>query len=405
MTKEKYTQKTINSKTSIVENQIVSFDRSNTEQYSFRVYENGFLGVHYQQGKISDEEGFKRAEKNLELNRPYPFELEKGKRSRNKMEKPLTDDQIMKVSKKVIKYLHSKYPEYTFNGDVGTTIWEEKIENSLEMDYSCKDANSFINIDFKHKDSKDICDGYISFTQRTLHPRTFYRIADNFLGNFNKEVPMPEECIIIDKYYGYIGKLRESLDLEKLKLGTSLLSGKIGEKVFSEDLTVTHDVSDKNTWMNSFWDGDGVVPKGDKVTFIKNGKVIRGYCGKKIAKKYKVKTTGNQGFDYADIPNGSWNTMTLKIGKKSAKEMLNGRLAIIPVQSNGGGFKELGEYTMPVQIGLLTDGEKILGRVPPFTITTNMFDMFGKDFIGIAKYNKEIFNDRVMLFKCEAGKL
>ena len=60
---------------------------------------------------------------------------------------------------------------------------------------------------------------------------------------------------------------------------------------------------------------------------------------------------------------------------------------------------------MPVQIGLLTDGEKILGRVPPFTISTNMFDMFGKDFIGVAKYNKEIFNDKVMLFKCQVGKL
>ena len=60
---------------------------------------------------------------------------------------------------------------------------------------------------------------------------------------------------------------------------------------------------------------------------------------------------------------------------------------------------------MPVQIGLLTDGEKILGRVPPFTIVSNLFDMFGKDFIGIAKYNKEIFNDKVMIFRCQKGNL
>lgn len=211
--------------------------------------------------------------------------------------------------------------------------------------------------------------------------------------------------IIIDTYYGYTGKLRESLSLENLKTGTSLLCGKVGQQIFSTDLTVFHDVSDKNSWMNTFWDGDCVVPKGDKVVFIKNGKVIRGYCDKTKAKKYKVKTTGNAGGSYADIPGGSFNTMSLKIGKKSAKELLNGKLAIIPIQAFGGGFKEQGEYTMPVQIGLLTDGEKILGRVPPFSISTNMFDMFGKDFIGIAKYNKEIFNDKVILFKCEAGKI
>ena len=405
MTKEKFTQKTIHSNVKIVENKIVSFDKSNAVQYSFRVYKDGFAGIHYQQGKMTDKEGFAKAEKNLELKRPYPFELEKGVRSRDKTEKPLTDEELMSTTEKVLKYLHKKYPDYTFEGNVGTSIWEETVENSLGMDYRAKDGNSSINISFRHKDSKDISDGYISFTQRTLKLRHFYKIADNYLENFTKTLPMPKECIIVDKYYDYTGKLRECLSLEKLKLGTSLLSGKVGQQVFSENLTVLHDVTDKNTWMASFWDGEGVVPKGDKVYFIRNGKLLRGYCDKKIAKKFRTKTTGNAGCNYSDIPSGSFNSMNLKIGNKSVKELLNGKLGIIPVQSYGGGFKEKGEYTMPVQIGLLTDGEKILGRVPPFTMSTNLFDMFGKDFIGVAKYNKEIFNDKVMLFKCQIGKL
>jgi len=405
MTKEKYTDRTYCASTTIVENQIESFNKTQAVEYSFRVYENGFAGIHYQQGNMSDEEGYKKAEANLALERPYPFELETGKRSRDKTEKPYTDEEIISVTKKILKYLHKKYPDYTFAGGVRTELVEKKIENSKGMDYSNKDGNSTISLEFKHKDSKDISDGYISVTQRTPKLRLFYKITDNYLENFTKEVPMPEECIIIDKYYSYTGKLLESLYVEKLKTNTSLLSGKIGEKVFSDLLTVTHDVSDKNTWMKPFWDGDGLVPKGDKVTFIKNGKVLRGFCGKKDAKKYKVKPLGTGGFNYSDIPTGGNNTMTLKIGNKSAKEILNGKLAIIPLQAYGGGFKEKGEYTMPVQIGLLTDGEKILGRVPPFTIVSNMFDMFGKDFMGIAKYNKEIFNDRVMLFKCETGKL
>ncbi|MCQ2590165.1 MAG: metallopeptidase TldD-related protein [Treponema sp.] len=405
MEKEKFTSKSYNANVSIVENQLTSFDITNATETSFRVYKDGLAGIHYQQGKMSDEEGFAKAEKNLELKRPYPFEIETGKRSRDKTEKPLSDEEIMDTAKKILKYLRKKHPDYTYSGRVTTHIWEETAENSKGMNYKAKDAYSNAGIEFKHKDSKDISDGYIDFSQRTFKLRHFYKIADNILDNFTKQVPMPEECIIIDKYYGYTGKLRESLTLENLKTGTSLLTGKIGQQIFSKDLTVTHDVSDKTTWMNSFWDGEGVVCKGDKVTFIKEGKVIRGFCDKAKAKKYKVKTTGNAGGSYVDIPSGNFCTMTLKPGKKSAKEMLNGKLAIIPIQSSGGGFKEQGEYTMPVQIGLLTDGEKILGRVPPFTISTNMFDMFGKDFIGISKYNKEIFNDKVMIFKCQAGKL
>lgn len=405
MEKEKYTNIINSAEASIVENKIVSFDKINNLETSYRVHQDGFVGIHYQVGKIEDEEGYKKAEINLKLKRPYPFELEKGVRSCDKSEKPFDDKQILGAAKKVLNYLHKKYPDYTFGGKVNSFFWEERMENSCGMDFQCKDANSSINLFFKHKNSKDINDGGIFYTSRNLKLKPFYKIVDNYLENFTKTVEMPEDCLIIDKYYGYTGLLRECLSLEKIKNGTSLLSGKIGQQVFSEDLTVYNDVSDKNRWMTCFWDGDGVVPKGDKVFFIKNGKIIRGYCGKKVAKMYNVKTTGNEGINYCDIPSGSHNSMSLKIGKKFAKELLNGRLAIIPVQASGGGFKEKGDYTMPVQIGLLTDGEKILGRVPPFTIVSNLFDMFGKDFIGIAKYNKEIFNDKVMIFRCQKGNL
>ena len=59
---------------------------------------------------------------------------------------------------------------------------------------------------------------------------------------------------------------------------------------------------------------------------------------------------------------------------------------------------------MPIHTALLTDGEKILGRLPPFTIKSNMFDMFGKDFIGVSKYEK-LFNDKVILMKMEKGEV
>ena len=48
-------------------------------------------------------------------------------------------------------------------------------------------------------------------------------------------VELPEEIILIDKYYNYTGKLRSCLDAEYIKKGTSLLSGKIGQKVFADD--------------------------------------------------------------------------------------------------------------------------------------------------------------------------
>lgn len=403
--KEKYTSHGQISNVSIQENEIVRFNKTDELEQSFRVYKDGKAGIYFQQGKMNDDEGYAKAEKNLELDRPYPFELETGNRSRDKVEKLPTDAELMALAKKCLKFLKKNYPDYTFEGEVGSQCFLEKAENDLGLNYSNRDGNTTAGFSFKHKDSKDISDGYFSFTARTFSYNKFKAFANRWLENFTVQVEMPEECIIMDQYYELTGKLKQCLDVEALKRGTSLLSGKIGQEIFSKDFSVLHDVSDKTTWMTKFWDGDCLVPKGDKVYFIKNGKVLRGYADKKTAKKYHVKAIpGSACTSFNDIPKNGGANMTIKPSRKSAKELLNGKLAIIPIQSFGGGFKEKGEYTMPVQIGLLTDGEKILGRVPPFTISTNMFDMFGKDFIGVSKYN-QIKNDKVILFKAQVAKL
>jgi len=403
--KEKITNTYTETSVDVQENEIVGFNKVNVLNYSFRIYKDDICGYYYYQGQISDEEGFKNAEKNLELKRPYPFEIESGVRHRDKVEYIPDDAELMKITKKCFDYLKKTYPDFTFSGGAATKISEISQKNDAGMDYSTRDGHTSVDVSFKHKDSKDISDGWFTFNDRKFKISQFKKYADRWLCNFTKEVPMPEECIILNQYYDYTGKLKSCLDVENLKLGTSLLSGKIGQKLFSDNFTVMHNVSDKDSWMSKFWDGDGCVPKGDKVVFIKNGKVIRGYASKNIAKKYRVKSVpGSATTNFADIPENGNVNMSIKNTNKTAKQLLNGKLAIIPIQAFGGGFKEEGEYTMPVQIGLLTDGEQIFGKVPPFTISTNMFDMFGKDFIGVSKMD-DIFHDKVILFKTDVGKL
>jgi len=404
MLKEKIQSYTLYSEVKIEESKIVSFNKYDKRSNSFRVYKDGFAGIYFQYGNVSDEEGFKKAEENLELKRPYEFDLETGKRSRDLTEEILTDAELISITKKALSYLKRKYPDFIYSGHAGTITSEYSMTNSKDLDYFAKDGYNTISIEYKHKDSKELMDGYFTTSLRKFKIRTFYKMADNYLENYQKQVPLPKECIIMKTYYDFTNMLRTSLDAEKLKLGTSLLSGKVGQKIFSDDLTVLHNVTDKDSWMDPFWDGEGVVNKGDRVFFIKNGKILRGYADKKTAKKYRVRATGSAHFDFADIPSNGRLCFTLKIGKKSARELLGGKLAIIPVLYSGGGFKEEGEYKMPVHVAFLTDGEKILGRVPPFTMSSSMFDMFGKDFIGVAKHNK-ILNDKCMLVKMKAEEL
>lgn len=398
--KEKYICVSQNSVVEYQESKRYNFKKSNTIEQSFRVHKDGMVGVHYQVGNMSDEEGYKLAEENLVKNRPYPFELETGVRSRNKVERELTDKELMDIADECVKYLRDTYPRFIYTVSFEQSKVIRRITNDKGMDYDMSDCAVNVSVIFKHVDSKDIQDGNFGFSLRDFDKNVFIKMADDILANYENEVELPEEIIIDEQYYGLMSKLNQSLDGENLALGTSLLSGKIGEKVFSEDFTLSHDVSEEDCWFNTFWDGDGCVNENDKVVFIDKGVVLRGYADKKTAKKYGVEHTKTAYHDFADIPGAGATRLVIERSTKTVKELLNGRYCVIPIQCSGGGFKENGDYTMPVQCSLLCDGEKILGKLPPFTMATNMFDMFGKDFIGVGS-DKPIYNDKQILFRVQ----
>ena len=86
---------------------------------------------------------------------------------------------------------------------------------------------------------------------------------------------------------------------------------------------------------------------------------------------------------------------------KTVRELLAGRLSVIPLMSSGGGYNEKGDYAMPIQNALLSDGEKVLGRLPSFTISGNLFDFYGKDFIG-SPCDKPVTGRRTPLIRVKA---
>ncbi|MBQ7775676.1 MAG: hypothetical protein IJ379_07120 [Lachnospiraceae bacterium] len=387
------------------ENKLLSFQKSRDITTSYRVHEDGKVGIYCQVGEISEEEGFAKARENLsERARPYPFELETGKRSRDKTERQVSDKELMEIAKDCMDYICEKYPRFTFSAGFSQSRRVDYCINDKGMDYSNTDCAVSVDIGFKHVDSKDISDGGFSFSLRDFDRKVFYKMADDYLANYEKEVELPEDIIIDMQYYNLLGMLSGCLNGENVALGTSLLTGKIGEKVFSEDFTLLNDVSDEECWYDPFWDGDGCVTENDKRILIDKGVVLTAYADKKTAKKYDIPHTGNAYADYADIPGPGVANLRIVRSNKTIKELLNGRYCVIPVSYNGGGFADNGDYTMPIQCAMLSDGERILGKLPPFTMVSNMFDMFGKDFIGVGADNP-IFNDKQILFRVKRGNI
>ncbi len=403
--REKYRRESVVSQIKYVENKPLLFHKSSVVEASFRVHQDGFVGVHYQEGEICDEEGFALAEENLkERPRPYPFELETGKRSRDKTERQVSDKELMGMAKECMDYIIEKYPRFTCTLELEQKKTTDICTNEKGMDYSNTDCATSICVEFKHVDSKDLSDGNFGFSLRNFDMAVFTSMVDNFFANYETEVELPEEIIMDMQYYGLLGTLAYHLNGERIALKTSLFSDKVGEKVFSEDFTLLHDVSDKECWFNRFWDGDGCVAENDKRVFIDKGVIVSGYADKRNAKKYDILHTGNATCYFSDIPEAGGVNFRIVRSEKTVKELLNGRYCVVPVMYDGGGFAENGDYVMPVHCAMLSDGEKILGKLPPFTMVSNVYDMFGKDFIGVG-FDNPIYNDKQILFRVKKGNI
>ncbi len=396
--KEKLQQHNIYSEVAFEENKIKSFHKSNSLYTSFRVYKNGEAGFHRQVGEIDDAAGYAKAEENLCLHRPYPYSLESGKRSRNKIERDYSDKDLLNLAKEALTHITEKYPQFTLSGSFSMQNSRCAQTNEAGMDYENRDCHVQASFNYRHKDSTNLWDGSFSISERDFSIKKLYDMADNYLGAFEKKADFPEDPILQMQYYGLVGVISGNLDAELLSLNTSLLAGKIGQQVFSEDFTLVDDVSDDYCWHTPFWDGDGCVKENDRRVFVEKGVPLLGYADKRIAEKYNVPHTGNAWHSYSDVPSNGNANMQIKRSTKTTKALLDGRLTVVLDNYSGGGFNEKGDYVMPVHHAFLCDGEKFLGSLPPFTLTSNMFDMFGKDFIGVGS-DQPVFNDKCVLMK------
>lgn len=399
--REKWDSRQSSSKVDIEENKIIIYSRFRENcGSSYRVYRGGLAGIYNDSsGSAGDEDGFALAEKNLAKKRSYPYQPEANTGSRDLTEQLPTEKELIDTAKECLEWLTARYQDYTFFGGFAKRSQCVHFENNLGMDLTAKDGCVSVGISFKHKDSREAYDGGFDFDLRTFDKQVFFRMADDYLANFRRQVKLPEDVVMNMRYYGFLGCLTGALDAENLARGTSLLAGRMGEKVFSEDFTFVDDLSDEEAWMTAFWDGEGCVREDPKLVLIDHGVVKTGYSNKLYAEKYGVPHTRSATYNYGDVVMGE-AVLNPRIArsKKTIKELLDGRSCVIPLVMTGGGFNEKGDYVMPVMHSLLFDGEQVVGSLPPFTMTSSMFDMFGKDFIGVGS-DQPVYHDKSMLFR------
>jgi len=227
-------------------------------------------------------------------------------------------------------------------------------------------------------------DGFLQYYGRSFDLDKFWTFNKEFLEAYRNEVPLPEGDtlpVFTFEFYELQSFLSRSLNGELYATGGSIFSNKMGEKLFNEKVTIEQNICPIHR-AEPFFDMEGVVLKNDRYTLIEKGKLVSVFTDKRTADIYNLPHTGAASGAYDGMPALTRAPLRFAVDSDDIKAVLGGKMAILVGVSSGGDFTADGSFAAPVQVGFLFDGERIIGKLPEFSIRSHLYKMLGEDYIG-----------------------
>lgn len=355
----------------------------NVSTSTVRAYDNGFIGIAGKMGDADFEALEKEAKDNLLRGIPYPDKPEKPlDKSINARKHIVNDKDFLPFVTAAAKRIADENPSFIING--------KAYLNDLETEYS--DGNRRLKyagnscefaVIFKEKKSANIMDGSVEVNDDSLIGEDFFKDVKLKLDCFLSVLPhVKGDKVKVIASVGIMAYVLQHFVADVYCNNASLLNGKLGNKVFSDKLSAMCDRAPEDTLLTPFFDAEGVVNEDYKAYLVKNG-VMNGLATTKYsADKYGVKNSGTAAAEYAGAPMVSAIGFDVERTAESLEELIGEDDAVYLDLSSGGDMTPDGNISLPVQVAFLYRGGKIVGRLPEFSLCGNMFDVFGKDYIG-----------------------
>ena len=257
---------------------------------------------------------------------------------------------------------------------------------------SFKSSSMTVFFQVKDKDSSNIADAYYQMSTARYGKSVEDKIVndmknlhDNF---FTEKITLPNgEYPVILEAFDVLGHIFKDFIAEYYVSGGSLFNGKVGEKIFNENLSVYVDRNPKTNHVFAFYDEEGEVAKNYRAPLIEKG-VMKGILTtKNSANMFNLPNSKTSGGSYDGVPSLAVPGIFMQSTAPDLKTLLGDKKAIWVAISSGGDITTEGVVGMPVMLAFLVENGEIKGRVAEFNASGNIFEMLGKNFIGVSKNN------------------
>lgn len=395
MKTEKIINKTSSRCLNITASKVDSLRINNDLENTVRVYNNGAIGVEGALGNVDFQQLEQSAKAKLAQGIPYPETHDKAiKRSVDATKQILSDKEFIPAISALLNRLAAENPDFLFSNKILLNSMERTYENSDGTVLEYKGNQFDCGLALKYKGSANIMDEFYGCESDYFNADEICRDVKKQCNAFLKQLPHVEdnEAVIISGYEPLQHAISHFVaDLYFNK--ASLFDGKLGQKLFNDRLNLVIDRSPARQINIPFFDTEGVVNDDYLNYLVKNGVFSKLITCKKSAAQYNTDNLGCAGAEYNGVPQAGGSGLNVLSTAKNLSELIKGK-AIYLSNTGGGDMTPSGDISMPSIVSYLYEDGKLLGKLPEFTVTGNLFDIFGKDFIGVTEHGLYEFGRR-----------
>lgn len=366
---------------------ICSIKKSSTEKIGFRRFENGKVFQTSKIGSADLDQLMSESKKWGGQGLPMDYSFATAVKDK----KVDSGDYRAKSEefKQGLDLLKQKYPQFVFNGSCALNKTKTTFKSSYGVDLESEGSQLGWYLVFQKKGSGNAFDGFFdgqgvdSDIKSILnHGMKYLEVYDNVVNI--KDGKYPVVMGDSESQMAPFNKLTESLIANKYHDGAALFSSKLGQKLFSDKITLCDQAYDMKKNQLNFFDGEGTVRASD-LTMIDQGLFKNLFYDLRFAHKYNAQTTGNGLRAYNQGVMLMARDLYFKPGKKSWKDIIkdHGRCIVVNIAAGGDG-NDLGEYSTPVQAAYVYEKGELIGRAPQVTIKTSVQRALNEDLIDVS---------------------
>lgn len=351
-----------------------------------RVYDRGCIGVAGCLGEPDEQELTARAEEALAFGIPYP-----GRPEGPMVKEVLREEEIIPIPKFIpvmqefLDRLGELCPRFALSNKISLSHDSCEYRNSLGRTLTSAGRRLNIELIVQDRGSGNLFDTFLGWSGDHFDPEMLLRIFKNQYDAFYTPADLePGRYPVVAQASDLFAPFLQQFIGDLYAAGASLLSGKLGQKVFSDKLTLRDDMNPATNHGVCFFDAEGCVTPDFRPGLIEKG-VLKGLLTtKKTAEQYGLPNLGTAGAAYDGVPELGFHGFWPEPTAATLKELIPGK-AVFVIMASGGDTTPEGRFASPVQMAYLLEDGRLAGRLPQLNVSGNFFDLLGSDHVGTVR--------------------